>query len=401
MGSGAVGIALKLALEARELAPNDAEVLRTWLHSAGLELLEGDQGGDVARRAVALIDEARRLGAKRADLAFALLVAAVVIKNDRLARRLLDQHEAQALDTDAVYEFAAGAALDLDCDGLAEERFRRSSKGWDGALLPKLRRARSLAFAERRDEALRELASAEPCAPVKIMGDVIQALTEPRAVRARVDPYAIADLPRSLRPLAQALTVSPSNQQTGLDAALSEIDCPLVAVACSDIAEGAADFNSAELALQAALAMRSELTVASERLVLLRIRRGNLDEAALAARAAGDDASLALLDGIGAYEDCRADLLKQTVDNAGEEPGWGWSLAPLALRQLLGKPSKPTSAELVPLVEKGEPWADMLHFDVLLEAGDIEAVKKIIASWSDPSPSQQKRRMRLLDRAKL
>jgi len=395
--TGATRQAVKLSTEARQLAPDDRQVAQAWLHSVGLDLLEGDQGDDPARRAVGFIDETRRLGAKGLDIAFALLVSAVTIKNDRLARRLLEQHEEQAIETDAFYELAAGAALDLDCDAVAEERFRRSGERWVDAALPKLRRARSLAFAGRYAEASEELEKTPGGPPAKLLGNVIKALETPRATHAYVDPFAITDLPRSLRPLAQALTVSAGNDQAGLDAALSDIDCPLVAIACSDIAAGASDFASAERALEVALEMRSELALASERLVRLRIRRGNLERAGEAARASGDTASLALVVAINAYEDGRAELLKQSIEDAGASHGW--SLASTAQR-MLGDGPKPTVEELSPLVAQGEPWADVLLFDVLLADGKIEEARKLVTTWSDASPARDKRRTRLSEREK-
>ncbi len=388
--------ALKLAAQARKLAPDSRAAAQAWLHATGLDLLEGDGGDGAAHRAIGFLDETRVLGAKGLDLGFAVLVSAVVLKNDKLARRVLEQHEADALETDAFYELAAGAALDLDCDPVAEERFRRSAARWVDALLPRLRRARSLAFAGRYAEAGEELENvAGPAA--KVMTDVIAALEKPRATHAYVDPFAITDLPRSLRPLAQALTVSADNAQSGLDAAMSDIDCPLVALACSDIAAGALDFASAERAAQAALDMRSELSAASERIVRVRLRRGDLEQAIEAAKSSGDANALSLVAAIDAYEQGRADLLKQAVEDAGA--GRGWTLAGAA-RGLLDGTTKPTLEELAMSLQTGEPWADVVAVDVAIDAGRLDDAKKITQGWADSSPPRDKRKKRLSEREK-
>lgn len=394
--AGATGSALKLAAHARKLAPESRETALAWLHATGLDLLEGDGGDGAAHRAIGFVDETRLLGAKGLDLGFAVLVSAVVMKNDKLARRVLDQHESDALETDAFYELVAGAALDLDCDPVAEERFRRSAARWADAVLPRLRRARSLAFANRYLEAREELERAEGPA-AKVMGDVITALEKPRATHAFVDPFTITDLPRSLRPLAQALTVSAENAQSGLDAAMSDIDCPLAALACSDIAAGALDFTSAERAAQAALDMRSELGAASDRIVRLRLRRGDLAQASEAAKTSGDTSALALVASIDAYEQRRADLLKQAIEDAGA--GRGWALAPLAQRQLDGT-TKPTFEDLKPSLDAGEPWADVLAIDIAIDAGKLDEAKKIAGGWADASPPRDRRRKLLDERTK-
>jgi predicted Zn-dependent protease len=204
-------------------------------------------------------------------------------------------------------------------------------------------------------------------------------------------------LPRSLRPLAQALTVSAENAQSGLDAALSDIDCPLIALACSDIAAGALDFASAERAAQAALEMRSELAAASERIVRLRLRRGDLAHASEAAKTSGDTGSLALVASIDAYEQRRADLLKQAIEDAGTARGW--ALGPIAQRQLDGT-AKPSLEELKPSLDAGEPWADVLAIDIAIEAGKLDEAKKIAGGWADASPARDKRKKLLDERAK-
>ena len=383
--------AVKLAAEARKLAPQSREAAQAWLHATGLDLLEGDGGDGAAHRAVGFVDETRLLGAKGLDLGFAVLVSAVAVKNDKLARRVLEQHEADAFETDAFYELVAGAALDLDCDPVAEERFRRSSSRWVDAVLPKLRRARSLAFAARYVEAEEEIEGV-PGPAAKVMGEVITALQTPSARHPFVDPFAITDLPRSLRPLAQALTVSADNAQSGLDAAMSDIDCPLVALACADIAAGALDFASAERAARAALDMRSELGAASDRIVRMRLRRGDLAQASEAAKSSGDPSTVALVAAIDAYEQGRADLLKQVVDEAG--PGRGWTLA-WAAQRLLDKKTKTTLEELTASLAAGEPWADMIAVDIAIDAGRVEDAKKITQTWADSSPPRDIRKKRL------
>ena len=276
----------------------------------------------------------------------------------------VEQHEADALETDAFYELVAGAALDLDCDPSPKSASaKRRALGGRGAAA-----AASSAIAgvrQRYVEAREELERLDGPA-AKVMSDVVTALEKPRAVHAYVDPFAITDLPRSLRPLAQALTVSADNAQSGLDAALSDIDCPLVALACSDIAAGALDFTSAERAAQAALDMRSELGAASDRIVRLRLRRGDLAQASEAAKSSGAPSSIALVAGIDAYEQRRADLLKQAVDDAGA--GRGWSLTWLGQQQLDGV-KRPTLEQVAPSWKPASPGPTCWRWTSRFEAG--------------------------------
>ncbi len=387
--TGATRLACKLATDARQRDPGAREPALAWLHATGLDLLEGDGG---ASRAIGFIDEARRLGAKGVDIAFATLVAAVVIKNDRLARRQLDQHDAQGFSTDAFYEYAAGAALDLDCDAAAEDRFRRSAHAWADAPLPRLRRARSLAFAGRLMDArdsLEGLDAVHP--PTLLMRQVLDVLATPSAKHPHIDPFAITDLPRSLRPLAQALTVSGDNAQAGIDAALSDIDSPLVALACFDIAKGAGDLASAERAAEVASEQRGELLIAFERLVQVRLSRGALARAGEAAQQSGDSELITLVAAISAYEEGKLDALKRALDDAGAA---AWSLG-LAAKGLLGEGQPPPLAGLESAAVAGEPWADMLVVDSAIANDKPELALKIVLGWTEDSPARKRRRDRL------
>lgn len=398
IGEGHFGAALGLAKEAREASPGSTPAALAWLHAAGLVLIEGDPDPALGVEAVS---DARKLGARGTDLAFITLAAAVTMKNDRFAERLLEQHEKQGVAADIFYHYAAGAALDLACDPRAEERFFLAASGWEGpGALPRVRRARSLVFAARYTEATAELARIAGESPEKtVMTQVVRALEAPEQKRDWVDPFALTDLPRSVRPLAQALTLSPENDQSGIDAALSDVDTPLVAVACADIARLAGDLVAAEKALVVAHEMRPELSVANTKLVEIRLLRGDLSGASSAAAACGETEPLLLVACVSAYEAKKPKELAQTTEDGRSDKGEPWSLADAA-QTLLEKGRAGDLAALRKAVKERQVWADILLFDAALAEGDLATARELAARWSDDLPAHAARKKALEERGK-
>jgi hypothetical protein len=201
----------------------------------------------------------------------ALLASAVRGKNDRLAVRLLVQHADQGLRGDPSYELVAGAALELACDDGAAARFESVLASTPASVLARLRLARARIFASRLDEAS-TVAAALPRerAERAILLEVVARLrryegaADAPSPRHVVDPFGLTDLPRSIRPLAQALTVHEANAGSGIEAALDDLDTPLAALLVARLAVVAGDGESAQLAIDAGVRLRAELAVPDE-----------------------------------------------------------------------------------------------------------------------------------------
>jgi hypothetical protein len=258
--------ALESARVARALDATSERATLAWVRASVASLLDADAE---PRRGIALIDEVRAAGLRDAPLGMVLLATATRGRNDRLATKLLAQHAEQGLAGDPHYEYAAGAALELCCDGSAPERFASAVRAAPSATLPKIRLARSLLLFGRIDEARRAL---EPLArrPERaILAEVATRISRAAPFSQVVDPFAIPDLPRSVRPLAQALLVFEGNQGSGLEAALADIDSPETAMLLSKLMLAMADPRAARQAAEAALRLRPELGAANELLVRL------------------------------------------------------------------------------------------------------------------------------------
>ena len=390
--AGELPRAVDLAMKARALDEEAPEPKSAWLHAVGLSLMESD--GDGAK-AAGFVYEARKLGLRGVELAFATLASAVAMRNDHYARRLVKQHEEQGLANDAFSAFATGAALDLDCDPEgAVESFVMSGARWQDATLPPLRRARSLIFAGKLDDARRALDELGSPSPARAaLSSVVERLANP-TTPVWVDPATVVDLPRSIRPLAQALLLG-GEANFGIDAALGDVDSPLVALCCAKLALAADDLSSAERAADVARQLRSELAPATAMLVEVALLRGDLEKAEEVAFASGEGQVVSLVEAISAYEDRRADDLGRVGEQAREAALDGWPLLEAALG-LLGRRELPSQDELKKATDARVPWADVLSVDLALAAGDAARANKLMEKWVDPSPARTRRR----DRAK-
>ncbi len=393
---GRIADALALATSAHSKDPTGPESLKAWLHATGLDLMEGNVD---AGRAVGFVAQARRAGVRGTDLAFATVAAAVAMKNDRFARRLVDQHVEQQIPRDAYYELAAGAALDLDCDPeAAAERFEASAGMWIDAPLPRLRRARSLAFAQRYDEAREEIENMSfQGVDAAVLLQAIDRIADPTVGYGYVDAMAIADLPRSLRPLGQALLATNDPMQFGIEAALADLDTPLAGLMCATLMVDAGDYGAADRSLAAARAMRSDLSDITEAEVRLALLRGDLVKAKDVADGSGNTELIALVSAIGAYEQGSLEALDKAVEQAETAALSPWTLASAA-EGMLGRGELPGTDLLEEAMQVREPWADVMYVDLALRGGDLDVVDAIMSNWSDRSVARDLRRARLRER---
>lgn len=260
LGEARLSDARRLAGEALE-ASEDPATLSGYVDAEALWLVDGDGG---AADGVALVERARLGGLRGRALATALLSAAVSTRNDRHALALYEQHERQGIEGDGVFELVAGAALELACDPRADALYEASIERWPGAVLPRLRRARS-AIAEgqleRAREVLRPLADASEGR--RVLEAVASSLgASPGEPRGTFAPADAAALPRSVRPLAAALSLGDAAAALGVEAALDDADGPRAMVLLARVARARGDLDSAERAVRAAMRARPELASA-------------------------------------------------------------------------------------------------------------------------------------------
>lgn len=389
--AGEVGRALDLARRARAADTDGTEARLAWLHATGMSLLEGDAD---AAGAVGYLYEARELDFRGAELGFATLVSAVSMKNDRLARRFVTQHEDQEVAADAFYDFAVGAALDLDCDpASAEVAFASSANKWKDALLPRLRRARALLFDERAEEARVALSDVPAGGQRDVLASVIERTRTHTVTRSQVDPLTIVDMPRSIRPFAHALMLGIDGGQVAFEAALGDVDTPLMALSCARLALGAGDRDAAKRAAETALELRPELSAAAALLVTVELLGGDLASATRAAEASGDAESLSLVRAITAYEDRRVDALADVAQDGRASGVPVWKLIAAALG-LLGRGAPPPQKELAAAAAKRIPWADVLMVDEALSSSDVARANHLMESWTVATEPRERRRRR-------
>lgn len=395
---GATGRAVELARRARSEDPVSERVRTAWIHAEGLDLLEGAGDAD-AMRAVGLMSEVHRLGVRGPVFAFTALAVAVAMKNDRYARRLLDEQTERGVTTDAFWEYAAGAVYDLDCDPAnAEEHFEASASAWADALLPRLRRARSLAFDARLDEARDELEGTLPTAVTAAARVIVERLEEP-AFAAAPEPAAVQGLPRSFRVLGEMLaTIDAGEADPALVASQAKkVDSPLVAVAFARVAAGSRQLAIADEAATVARASRPDLRTANTLHVEIALARGDLDAATKIAEATGDTELISLTAAILAYEEGDAQRLRALHDEADATGLPEWPLYAAALGNL-GAAERPAIEPLSLAVDDNVPWADLMLVDASVALGRWAEAEAIVATWAEDSVARARRRRKVVDR---
>lgn len=380
--------AKKIASDARDLDPKSHAVAMAFVRASAFDVLDGDGGKDAS---VALLSDARRLGARGIDLAFASLAAAVGVKNDRLAEKILAEHAERSIGGDMAYAFACGAALDLTCGDEAARRYAEAEELSGGRfVLAKLRRVRALVFASKIDEAKALVAKLpQEARETKVLAALVQRVESlggaSSAKATWVDPSWATELPRSLRALATAMALgdpnAPSGQSAGLDAALDDVDTPLAALLAGRIALAAGDRVSAEAASACALRMHGELEGAKTFAARLALLQGDLPKARELAGEGPDKATVLTIQAIEAYE--RGDktrLAEIDAESAGSTERWfGLSAA----KALLGDGEAPKPADLDRAIATNEPWAELLAVDAALAAHDVERAKKLALAWAE------------------
>jgi hypothetical protein len=395
MRSGDIARARALAEEARKIDPKGREAATAWLHATGLHLIDGD---GTAADAVGYMDQVRRLGARGALVAFAVLASAVAMKNDKLATTLLEEQSGRGVGGDAFHAFAVGAALDLACSDGAAASYQDAADRWADAVLPRIRRARAFLLADNHaaaESALAELPEGRP--EVRVLRAALRRLEAAAGAPAYVDPFAATDLPRSVRAIAQALTVGKETETAGLDVALDDVDTPLVALLCGRLALSAGDVDGASHAVDTALRMRPELDRAARLGTRLALSRGDLERASKVAEESTDAESKHLVRAIRGYEDKKADVVRDEVLAAFDDGASTWALASTA-RALLGDgpPLDPAGAALAHAAD--EPWSAELAFDAALARGDLAKAQTTARGW-DAAPAPRKSRFAALKRA--
>jgi tetratricopeptide (TPR) repeat protein len=404
------------AQQALELAPHDVEVLTAWVHATGMKVLEG--AGDEAD-ATAFVYQAWKRGARGATLAFATLAHAVAVGNDRYAKNLLDQHERQGVVADGLLHFVSGAALDLLCSREAEGRFAESRDAWQGAVWPTLRRARALLFHGSPNDAEEDVRACPG-----LIGDVLRLAGErlsgkaSRLAGATLDQ--VADLPRSLRAIGYTL-VADSGTQVPSEIMLADVDSPLAAMLCGDLATRARDLPAAQSALEKACALRGELEPARRKLVGVHLLRGDLEGAKAAADRAIGSEPRSLVDAVEAYERGDAAALRTQLGEDPSDHPWECAEAAIDVAALAGAASPSTRGpadspkaqapspkerealegkvdrrmpRLSEQVAAAVPWADVVLLDAARLRRDAATERRVLEGWTDPSPARDRRRSR-------
>ena len=384
--SGHFHAAVESASRALSLAPTSMDALSAWVHAEGLFLLEVTPD---ANRATAFIYKTWKLGARGPLLAFATLSHAVAVGNDRYAANLLNQHGKLKVEQDPLHDYAAGAALDLLCSADAEARFQRSSEAWPGCSLPSLRRARSLLFHGRLEDCAQELAQRSGPS-VGVLESARKRLTSSSLEPLQLSADTISDLPRALRAIAYTLSIS-EQSQIPVDVMLGDVDCAIAAAFCGELAAAAKDLGTAQIALEKACSLRSELASAHTQLIRVRLLRGDLEGARVAANQFQDREELQRVAAISAYESADLAALKKMQEEHGaDSTPFVWPLLSMAIALL--ERTKPVQlADLEHSLKAGVSWADILLVDAALAARDLAQLDRVMRTWTESSPARVKR----------
>lgn len=379
-GEAALEAASQKLVDARALAAERPDVVSAYLRLATVELL--DYRGD-EKSAVAVVDEARRLGARGPVLSAVSLAAATVIQNQNLSAGLLEDHDAATENlSDPYYQLAAGAVLELRGDRAARARYERALELMPDLHSARHRLARLLILSgevEAGQLAMDGLGETRP-----VDRDLLTALAVSISSGGPADGAEpafpadrVADLPRTLRALGTWLA-APATVASEIAAALPQERSPFVARYLAERALEKGQLELAQASIERALALAPsmpEVRIVAARVALA---RGRAIDAVLAIEGV-DSTEATTLRGVAAYEQCDRAGLDEAVSRLGD--GVPPTLR-VALARLAGeRPIPDAKLETLP---PGELWMSVVAIDALLDRGERDRVEQRLARAPNP-----------------
>ncbi len=400
------------------LDPRSPHAARSWVHA---QVLEGLTRGPEYAALTAPLARAHAAGVPEAELAFAVLAAALFDGDTLRAMRLLAEWDARA-GHDARYQLVAGLALERAgaASSTVAERFLAATHLDPELRLARIASARHLALSAEPADASAGAKRLQATDPTLLEAVALVALAwtrEPPRARAAPDevretlqreaelPRYLQVVPTGLRAIEAGANASPDRKAawSSIERGLELAETPDEACWLGEIALGIAGDGSARLARHAAL-RAATLAPAHRRTRRLAARVALLDDRlAEAARAVegldAADPQAALVRAITAYEALDAQALAAAVTRppgVGEPPkatkgkaGPPGPAAPMhSARMILLGTTLLASQELLALASTESPWAELLAMDSALDAGDLATASQIAEVLSGPPGAQ-------------
>lgn len=360
-----------------------------------------------------LLDAAAKKRASLAELAAPHLFVAVHEQPEKL-RELLKTWDPK-LERDALYQLAAGIALDRLGDARSLERYDAARK-----LNPKLSIAEALytqaallqkdpSEAEPEVSKLRERSRAEPAlVPLaRALAALGWALRDDRGPVPSEQSELQGDeqrrLPPALTPARLAVDLVLALQDNDNDDVearaqralriVQEADTPVLATALGKVAFGMGRDTVAERALSRVRALTERYPPASVIQAELDLLNGRFQAAKQAIDGAGSAVEANAVQAVIAYE--RLDLKNLEKNLAGLDAARFAALR-LAPGVLTGE-AKPSADELASLGRSRALWASLVAVDAALDAGRLQLAERLIADF----PTQNERPLMLLRSGRL
>lgn len=388
-----------------ELDSRNQKAARLWLENRVLNSLMSP--GEVTGIDAA-IHRAKLLELPEEQLAFGQ-VASFMAEGDLAgAASLLSRWDKRAAK-DPMYQFTAGAALDLAGDSRAFERYQAAVK-LDPDLLPAQILVSTLALIELGpdeakpvvDEALRRLGDRPSAKALIALRWVAGGSEGELPAKAKLSDEERDQLPMALRSvplLVDSLTSKdPKQSRTKLKEAIGISRGPSMATWLGFVAVRNGD---EELARRAALrALKFSAIYPRARALAARVALlgGRLDEAKKAIETLDPSSSeVAVVRGVIAYETLDQSELSAALGAFGDAAKQGSTLAGLqtGLSRLEGKPM-PGEEELHKLVDPQVIWGSLVAIDYALDNGKLDLATELSKGWGQLTAAQFLRRARLL-----
>lgn len=382
--------------EAGPSASSDPELAKLRLQERAFRVLDFEEP---VASLTAAVEIARGAGVSGSSLALADLVSAIHGGDVAALEQLIAKYDAdESLRADAIYQFAAGAALEVKGDEGAIARFQNAVGSEPGFKAAEARLIRALllygdtAEGERRAAAFRDTPEDSPRARAL---KAVAALSAVGSGSGRAEDVPALDpslpLPRWLRWAPSAASFArerdKAKQLGHWKAAFDKLDVPMASLLLGDLALATGMDDRAILAADHALTT-GQHPRALRLLGKAALQTGRLERLAVE----GDNVAAAELRAILAYE--RGEFAKVAdIARAGfSTPG-----ILLRLQRMQGQ-ARLSADQLDRLRQPDVVGGELVLIDAALDAGDVELAKRTMSAWNDAAthPLKSRRWARLL-----
>lgn len=395
-GPGGVSDAEAALAAARNVDPKSRLVASSTVRMLFFAVIDVDPGRAGALGAA--MEEAAQRGVPSSQMAFAQIARAMASGDPASASEIIANYDEDPdRAADALYQLAAGAALEVSDLTGAIERYRAAAKANGDVLSTEIRLVRALAYSGGGAEARQRLSAAAQKWPdrpeIAALGALVAAADPRPGEAAPLPSNADPDLlPRPLRAFVRC--VSKGDDERALAKAIAEAELAQTLVVCGDVALRAGHEAAGRDAAKRALEMAPGHAPAYALVGRVALASGRFEEARQAALRAPADVAAEILSFI-AYEAGDLAAMTSAAGRRAEDPRTEPVAAGIA--RLAGKAPLPGPV-IEALARSPKPWADLVAMDAALDAGDLAQAQAIAAAWhgAEKHPVRASRMARLL-----